>query len=76
LEHDGDPNWLKGLTHVPRKLRNLYEINKILAHRPWLITKEDIKVRFNIHFQTKYECFKTILCIEKSIVSIDNLNEG
>ncbi|XP_050427775.1 sestrin homolog isoform X2 [Adelges cooleyi] len=43
LEHDGDPNWLNGLSHVPRKLRNLYEINKILAHRPWLITKEDIK---------------------------------
>lgn len=44
LEHDGDPNWLNGLSYVPRKLRNLYEINKILAHRPWLITKEDIKV--------------------------------
>lgn len=43
LEHNGDPNWLIGLTHVPRKLRNLYEINKILAHRPWLVTKEDIK---------------------------------
>lgn len=43
LEHNGDPSWLIGLTHVPRKLRNLYEINKILAHRPWLVTKEDIK---------------------------------
>ncbi|XP_022167140.1 sestrin homolog isoform X1 [Myzus persicae] len=43
LEHNGDANWLKGLSHVPRKLRNLYEINKILAHRPWLVTKEDIQ---------------------------------
>jgi len=43
LEHDGDPKWLNGLSYVPRKLRNLYEINKILAHRPWLITKDDIK---------------------------------
>ncbi|XP_015197025.1 sestrin-3 isoform X2 [Lepisosteus oculatus] len=35
--------WLKGLEYIPQRLRNLNEINKILAHRPWLITKEHIQ---------------------------------
>lgn len=35
--------WLKGLQYAPQRLRNLNEINKILAHRPWLITKEHIQ---------------------------------
>lgn len=35
--------WLKGLSHIPQKLRNLYEINKILAHRPWLLNKSHIE---------------------------------
>ena len=40
----GDPNWLNGLHCIPQKLRDLYEINKILAHRPWLIQKSHIEV--------------------------------
>ncbi|CAL1534141.1 unnamed protein product [Lymnaea stagnalis] len=40
LCHNGNPEWLKGISHAPRKIQDLYEINKILAHRPWLITKE------------------------------------
>uniref|UniRef100_A0A6Q2XPT9 Sestrin 3 n=1 Tax=Esox lucius TaxID=8010 RepID=A0A6Q2XPT9_ESOLU len=36
-------DWLKGLQYAPQRLRNLNEINKILAHRPWLITKEHIQ---------------------------------
>ncbi|XP_015264689.1 PREDICTED: sestrin-2 isoform X1 [Gekko japonicus] len=43
LQVGGDPQWLRGLQYAPQKLRNLNEINKILAHRPWLITKEHIK---------------------------------
>lgn len=39
----GDQNWLGGLTHIPQKLRDLYEINKILAHRPWLLNKTHIQ---------------------------------
>ncbi|KAG7484340.1 hypothetical protein MATL_G00048590 [Megalops atlanticus] len=39
----GPVEWLKGLQHAPERLRNLNEINKILAHRPWLITKEHIQ---------------------------------
>ncbi|XP_075217605.1 sestrin isoform X2 [Lycorma delicatula] len=39
----GDQTWLKGLSKIPQKLRNLYEINKILAHRPWLLNKSHIE---------------------------------
>lgn len=38
----GDINWLNGVQYIPQKLGDLYEINKILAHRPWLITKDHI----------------------------------
>ncbi|CAH1998020.1 unnamed protein product [Acanthoscelides obtectus] len=37
LLQGGNPDWLNGLDHLPKKLRNLYEINKLLAHRPWLL---------------------------------------
>ncbi|XP_040525512.1 sestrin-3 [Gallus gallus] len=43
LRAGGDPQWLRGLDFIPPKLRNLNEVNKILAHRPWLITKEHIE---------------------------------
>ncbi|XP_048413942.1 sestrin-1-like isoform X2 [Stegostoma tigrinum] len=43
LHVGGNPEWLNGLNFVPQKMRNLNEINKILAHRPWLITKEHIE---------------------------------
>uniref|UniRef100_A0A8C9EX25 Sestrin 3 n=1 Tax=Pavo cristatus TaxID=9049 RepID=A0A8C9EX25_PAVCR len=48
LRAGGDPQWLRGLDFIPPKLRNLSEINKILAHRPWLITKEHIEVLLKI----------------------------
>lgn len=38
-------DWLRGLEFCPQRLRNLNEINKILAHRPWLITKQHIQVK-------------------------------
>ncbi|NWR52819.1 SESN2 protein, partial [Regulus satrapa] len=43
LQVGGDPAWLRGLRCAPQKLRNLSEINKLLAHRPWLVTKEHIE---------------------------------
>ncbi|KAJ6660288.1 hypothetical protein lerEdw1_017988 [Lerista edwardsae] len=43
LHVGGDPKWLNGLECAPQKLQNLGELNKILAHRPWLITKEHIE---------------------------------
>ncbi|XP_070567733.1 sestrin-1-like isoform X3 [Ptychodera flava] len=43
LLQGGDPEWLKGLNHIPQKLRHLNDLNKKLAHRPWLVTKDDIE---------------------------------
>ncbi|XP_063351581.1 sestrin-1 isoform X2 [Pelmatolapia mariae] len=43
LQVGGDPKWLNGLFEAPQKLQHLGELNKILAHRPWLLTKEHIE---------------------------------
>ncbi|XP_050295323.1 sestrin homolog isoform X2 [Anthonomus grandis grandis] len=43
LQQGGDQNWLRGLKAIPQKLRNLYDINKILAHRPWLLRTSHIE---------------------------------
>lgn len=41
-QHNGQKEWLKGIENTPQKLRDLYEINKILAHQPWLLNHEHI----------------------------------
>ncbi|XP_034435410.1 sestrin-1 isoform X1 [Hippoglossus hippoglossus] len=43
LQVGGDLKWLNGLDQAPQKLQQLGELNKILAHRPWLLTKEHIE---------------------------------
>ncbi|KAI5229433.1 Sestrin-3 [Manis pentadactyla] len=43
LKTGGIAEWLNGLEYVPQRLKNLNEINKLLAHRPWLITEEHIQ---------------------------------
>lgn len=43
LMQGGDRSWLNGLDCIPAKLRAIYDINKILAHRPWLLNKEHIE---------------------------------
>uniref|UniRef100_A0A3B3BLK6 Sestrin 1 n=1 Tax=Oryzias melastigma TaxID=30732 RepID=A0A3B3BLK6_ORYME len=43
LQVGGDAKWLNGLGEAPQKLQQLGELNKILAHRPWLITKEHME---------------------------------
>uniref|UniRef100_T1PHH1 Sestrin n=1 Tax=Musca domestica TaxID=7370 RepID=T1PHH1_MUSDO len=43
INQGGNPEWLNGLDFIPPKLRAIYEINKILAHRPWLLRKEHIE---------------------------------
>lgn len=45
LQVGGNPKWLNGLDEAPGKLQQLGEMNKILAHRPWLLTKEHMEVR-------------------------------
>ncbi|XP_033874492.1 sestrin-1-like isoform X3 [Acipenser ruthenus] len=43
LQVGGDSKWLNGLEDAPEKLQHLEELNKILAHRPWLVTKAHIE---------------------------------
>ncbi|XP_061787476.1 sestrin-2 [Nerophis lumbriciformis] len=43
LEAGGDESWLSGLQHAPAKLRSLHPLNKLLAHRPWLVTQLHIQ---------------------------------
>jgi hypothetical protein len=45
LEVGGDEAWLiYGLDVIPEKLSKLSKINNLLAHQPWKIITEDIKV--------------------------------
>ena len=45
LEYGGDESWLiYGLDVVPEKIANLARLNNVLAHQPWKIFTEDIKV--------------------------------
>ncbi|XP_052871147.1 sestrin homolog [Anopheles cruzii] len=43
VANGGDPKWLNGLEHIPAKLRAIADINKILAHRPWLLNKTHVE---------------------------------
>jgi hypothetical protein len=61
LLQGGDHTWLKGLSRIPQKLRDLYEINKILAHRPWLLNKSHIEVHTVICWiQSETDCDKVV----------------
>jgi hypothetical protein len=43
--NEGNPKWLKyGLKSADSKLRAIAEFNELLAHRPWVIYTEEIKV--------------------------------
>ncbi|XP_030376559.1 sestrin homolog isoform X2 [Scaptodrosophila lebanonensis] len=44
INQGGNCEWLNGLDFIPAKLRAIYDINKILAHRPWLLRKEHIEL--------------------------------
>ncbi|XP_066530527.1 sestrin-2 [Hoplias malabaricus] len=39
----GDESWLRGLHCASPKIQRLQTLNKLLAHRPWLITQEHIQ---------------------------------
>ncbi|XP_041759373.1 sestrin-2 isoform X1 [Coregonus clupeaformis] len=43
LEAGGEESWLGGLQHTHPKIRSLHTLNKLLAHRPWLITQQHIQ---------------------------------
>jgi sestrin len=39
----GDPAWLDHVTNAPVKIQNVLELNALLAHQPWMITKDMIQ---------------------------------
>ncbi|XP_029023041.1 sestrin-2 isoform X2 [Betta splendens] len=43
LEAGGEESWLSSLERAPTKLRSLQTLNKLLAHRPWLIAQQHIQ---------------------------------
>lgn len=67
LKHGGDPRWLEGLENIPQKLRDIYEINKILAHRPWLLKQTHIEVMiFLISWQGYFLSIYLFICSDSS----------
>jgi sestrin len=49
LDNDGDINWLiLGLNVVPNKLKQLANLNNIIAHQPWNIKIEELNKLKNI----------------------------
>lgn len=40
----GNSEWLKGIEYAPVKLQLLNDINKTLAHQPWLLKASQIQV--------------------------------
>jgi PA26 p53-induced protein (sestrin) len=42
VHHGGDKNWLKGLKHVPFKLRSIARILLKVSRQPWKLEEEDI----------------------------------
>ncbi|XP_062855874.1 sestrin-3 [Trichomycterus rosablanca] len=43
LRVGGDPLWLQGLEAAPPRLQQLDQINKVLAHQPWLTSHSHIQ---------------------------------
>ena len=51
----GDPCWLKkGLKAVDSKLIHIARLNELLAHKPWAIDAEEIKVRILLKFNFQF----------------------
>jgi hypothetical protein len=48
LDSGGNEEWLEGLIKVPEKLRKIEIINNILAHQPWKLKVQDIKVKIDL----------------------------
>lgn len=42
LQNGGDPVWLQGLDKAPLKLQALAQLNTLLAHQPWRVTKDHV----------------------------------
>ncbi|XP_068122235.1 sestrin-2 [Hyperolius riggenbachi] len=66
LQVGGDPKWLEGLASAPLKLRRLNDLNQLLAHRPWLISKEHIQTLLKFqegHFWSLAEVMQALVLL-------------
>lgn len=68
LHQGGHESWLQGLRSIPGKLQDLYEINKILAHRPWLLNKSHIEVRASYFYVIFSIAQKRYITIPKTFI--------
>jgi sestrin 1/3 len=50
----GNKKWLTSHENLPQKLRDLFELNKLLCHQPWLINRSHIEVNFYIIISKYY----------------------
>ena len=53
LVNGGDPSWMEGgIQNLPAKVLNFLTVNKLLAHQPWLVTPDHMKVHTHTHALT------------------------
>ena len=53
LVNGGDPSWIEGgIQNLPAKVLNFLTVNKLLAHQPWLVTPDHMKVHTRTHART------------------------
>ena len=45
IKNGGDISWLQGINLLPQRMLNLLNLNKILAHQPWHVSQDHMKVR-------------------------------
>eukprot|EP00026_Physarum_polycephalum_P005854 Phypoly_transcript_05893.p1 GENE.Phypoly_transcript_05893~~Phypoly_transcript_05893.p1 ORF type:complete len:624 (+),score=89.29 Phypoly_transcript_05893:72-1874(+) len=41
--NSGDPAWLQGVEHAPKKIQNLLTLTALMTHQPWHLTKDHIE---------------------------------
>ncbi|KAJ1964122.1 hypothetical protein IWQ62_003021 [Dispira parvispora] len=44
IRNGGDPTWLKGISHVPKSLQALVYFCSLLRNKPWLISKDHLRI--------------------------------
>ncbi|OAF69558.1 hypothetical protein A3Q56_02663 [Intoshia linei] len=67
LKCGGDQKWLTSIKNTPLKLQNIQEVNKILAHKPWMINKCHI---YNLRHAQKGDSWSTSEMLQALIIMV------
>ena len=70
LKNGGDISWLQGLQHLPKKMLNLLSVNKTLAHQPWFVSPELVKVCVRVCVcvcNIVYVCVCACVCVRERV---------